>query len=128
MSPSPATRVMQAYDELNDRALQQIEDLSDEFITCRTLGHAWDDNPTATVDSDLWRSSVGVMSLLCWRCHTERFDYIGNDMKVAKRYYRYPPRYRTIPGQGSRPNLRGECLKRSLLIRTYQPTDGRRKR
>jgi hypothetical protein len=42
-------------------------------------------------------------------------------MRVFHRYYRYPRLYNTIVGQGSRPNLRGELIRRSLLIRTYKP-------
>lgn len=103
---------------------QRIEDLRDEFVLCRAIGHAWEDNPTAEVDSQWFRRSAGVLTLRCARCTTERFDYIGLNMKVFQRYYRYPDHYTTIPGEGSRPNLRGEMIRRSLLIRKY----GTRKR
>jgi hypothetical protein len=94
-----------------------ITDLEDVYVLCRTLGHAWDDNPAGEVDSELFRASRGAIVLRCTRCATERFDYIANDMTVFQRYYRYPRFYQSIPGQGSRPNLRGELLRRSLLIR-----------
>jgi hypothetical protein len=107
--------------------LIQITELSDNFVVCRTIGHSWDDNPNAEVNSDLWRQSVGALALRCVRCSTERFDYVGKDMTVFGRYYRYPDRYRTIPGQGTRPNLRGEMLRRSLLIRSYDNGQVRRR-
>jgi hypothetical protein len=94
-----------------------IRDLEDAFVVCRTLGHAWDDNPNGEVQSELFRASRGALILRCARCGAERFDYIANDMTVFQRYYRYPARYKSIPGQGSRPNLRSELLRRSLLIR-----------
>jgi len=95
-----------------------IQELRDEFVVCRGVGHSWDDNPTADVDSELFRTASGALALRCVRCGTERFDYIGNDMTVFRRYYRYPELYRSIPGEGSRPNLRAEMLRRSLLIRS----------
>lgn len=94
-----------------------IRELDDSYVVCRTLGHAWDNHPNGEVRSDLFRASRGAIVLRCTRCTTERFDYIANDMSVFQRYYRYPPRYQSIPGQGTRPNLRGELLRRSLLIR-----------
>jgi hypothetical protein len=94
-----------------------IQELQDEYLICRALGHSWDDNPTGQLNGSLWRSSVGGLALRCTRCTTERFDYIGADMRVFQRYYRYPAHYTTVPGSGSRPNLRGEMLRRSLLMR-----------
>jgi hypothetical protein len=96
-----------------------IEELADAFVICRGLGHSWDDNPGAEIDSDLWRISTGALALRCTRCGAERFDYINSEMSVFQRYYRYPPRYTTVVGEGKRPNLRGEMLRRSLLIRTF---------
>jgi hypothetical protein len=97
-----------------------ITDIADEYVVCRGIGHAWENNPSATVDSDLFRIATAVLTLRCTRCTTERFDYIGKDLRVWNRFYRYPPRYTTIRGQGNRPNLRGEMIRRSLLIRRYQ--------
>jgi hypothetical protein len=94
-----------------------ITDLQDEYVVCRTVGHAWDDNPGAQLNGDMWKAATAGMALRCTRCFTERFDYIGKDMKVFGRYYRYPEHYTTIPGEGTRPNLRGEMFRRSLLIR-----------
>ena len=80
----------------------QITGLRNEFVLCRTLGHSWDDNPNAEVNSDLYRASTGALFLRCTRCTTERFDYIGSDMQVFQRYYRYPDHYKTVPGEATR--------------------------
>jgi hypothetical protein len=104
-----------------------IGELKDEFVLCRMLGHAWDDNPTAEVDSELYRVSRGVIAVRCTRCTTERFDYIDQNFQVSTRYYRYPELYRSVPGQGTRPNLRQEAFKRSLLIRSYRSRNGKRR-
>jgi hypothetical protein len=106
------------------REFMDIHDLQDEFVVCRALGHSWDDNPGAVVDSELFKAAQGVLALRCVRCTTERFDYIAKDMTVWQRYYRYPAKYTTIPGQGTRPNLRAELFKRSLLVRRH---NGKRK-
>jgi hypothetical protein len=94
-----------------------ITELENSFVICRTIGHAWDNNPTGKVNSQLFKESYGTLCLICTRCTAERFDYLGQDMKVWKRYYRNPKGYNTIKGQGSRPNLRAEMFRRSLLIR-----------
>lgn len=103
-----------------------IDELADAFVICRAIGHAWEDNPHAEVNSDLFRASDGALALRCVRCTTERFDYVAHDMTVWQRYYRYPDRYGTVPGEGTRPNLRAELFRRSLLIRAA--TNGRRTR
>jgi hypothetical protein len=103
-----------------------ISELRDEYVVCRAIGHSWDDNPTAEVDGPLFRAATGCLALRCVRCTTERFDYIDSEMQVFQRYYRYPPQYQSIPGQETRPNLRGELLRRSVLIRRYG--NGRRRR
>lgn len=89
-------------------------------MVCRSVGHSWDDNPNGDVNSDLFRIALGVLMLRCIRCTTERFDYIGKDLTVFQRYYRYPPKYQSIPGEGTRPNLRGEMFRRSLLMHVHE--------
>jgi hypothetical protein len=96
-----------------------VSELLDTYLQCRTLGHMWDDNPQGELHTDLWRASTGGLALRCTRCATERFDYIDSNYQVFQRYYRYPPRYTTIPGMGTRPNLRQELMNRGLLIRRY---------
>jgi hypothetical protein len=100
------------------KSYTQITSLQNEFVVCRTLGHSWDDNPNGEVDSDLFKAATGVLLLRCTRCTTERFDYIGNDMQVFQRYYRYPLDYKTIPGEATRPAMRSELFRRSLLIKS----------
>jgi hypothetical protein len=95
-----------------------VSDLQDAFLVCRTIGHAWDDNPHAEVDSDLFKASRGCLALRCTRCFTERFDYLDNQMAVFQRYYRYPQGYEGIKGEERfAPALRAEMFSRSLLIR-----------
>jgi hypothetical protein len=88
-----------------------IRELEDNYVICRTLGHAWDDFPNGEVRSELFRAARGTLVLRCARCLMERYDYIANDMTVFQRYYRIPRGYNTIVGQGKRPNLRGELLR-----------------
>ena len=97
-----------------------IIDLRDEYVLCRTLGHAWDDHPSPEIDSVLWKHAKAALFLRCTRCTTERFDYISNGFDVEHRYYRYPKHYKGVVGEGSRPNLRGEMFRRSLLLRKHR--------
>jgi hypothetical protein len=100
------------------------DELADQFVLCRTLGHAWDELPNAEFSAALWRTSAGALALRCARCYTERFDYIGKDMAVASRRYVYPKGYQGVEGEGrGRPNLRGELFRRSLLVHRYANRD-----
>jgi hypothetical protein len=101
-----------------------IEQLQDEYVVCRTIGHSWDDNPSAKVDSDLFKSSTGCLVLRCVRCTTERFDYLNADMRVFQRYYRYPQHYTTVTGI-KKPDFRQEMWKRSLLLRKPRRRNGK---
>lgn len=107
--------------------LMRIEDLRNEYVICRTLGHSWDELPNAEFSPELVRTSAAALALRCTRCLTERYDYINKSMDVESRRYVYPPHYTTIPGEGSRPNLRGELIKRSLLlVQLHQRRNGKR--
>lgn len=97
-----------------------ITELRDEFVICRTLGHSWDEHPGAEFSELELRVAAGALALRCTRCTTVRLDYIAKDMTVYYRKYTYPDQYTSIPGEGTRPNLRGEMFRRSLLIRTYK--------
>lgn len=60
-----------------------------DFLTCRTLGHAWDPIPTdSTVQgADQWW-------LRCARCTTERHDFVNwMTGELAGRRYVYPDGY-----------------------------------
>jgi len=109
--------------EYNDPV--QIEDLLDSYVYCRTLGHNWDEHPQPEWNMELFVVSYGAACLRCVRCACIRYDYINSEMAVFARRYIYPPRYKTIPGMGTRPNLRAEMLRRGLLIRRPTPTRGR---
>jgi hypothetical protein len=104
-----------------------ITELRDEYVICRALGHAWDENPTAEPDSEWAPFSDGFIALRCTRCLAERLDYIGHDLAIAYRRYVYPPRYKSIPGEGTRPNLRGEMFRRSLLVHSWTRQNGQRR-
>lgn len=93
-----------------------IEELVDNYVLCRSLGHQWDENPNPTFNDSFFVLSYGAAALRCIRCTTLRTDYIDVEMRVWRRSYVYPPRYKTIPGMGTRPNLRAELVRRGLLI------------
>lgn len=106
----------------------EISDLRNEYLICRTIGHSWDEIPNAEFSETSLVGTVGAMALRCTRCYAERYDYIGKDLSVADRRYKYPDHYTTIPGEGTRPNLRGELLKRSILIQSFnRRRNGRQK-
>ena len=94
-----------------------LTELMDDYVVCRTIGHAWDENPSPDIDSEFFRESRAGLFLRCTRCHTERFDYLTSDMQVMYRYYRYPDKYRGLEKGTTRPLLRGEMFRRSLLLR-----------
>jgi hypothetical protein len=99
--------------------LVSIAELQDEYVKCRTIGHAWDDHPGAEFSPARWRAATGAMGLRCTRCKTVRLDYIAKDMSV-EHDYDYPPGYHLAPGVGRRPNLRAELFRRSLLVKRYR--------
>lgn len=118
------------YDASDYNDPVQIEELQDSYVYCRTLGHSWDEHPNPEFNMELFVVSYGAAALRCIRCGTMRYDYINAEMAVFTRRYIYPPRYRTIPGMGTRPNLRAEMIRRGLLIRRPTPSrgNGRRRR
>jgi hypothetical protein len=95
-----------------------IQELTDAYLKCRAYGHDWDDFPAMEVDSFRFTVASYVEGLQCTRCHTERIMYFDHNMhRMGSPYYRKPPRYNTIVGQGTRPNVRFEMLKRGLIVR-----------
>lgn len=109
---------------ISDRV--DITELEDAYVLCRTLGHSWDEYPNGVISPSMAAASVGTLTLRCTRCRMERTDYIDNLMGVWNRRYIAPPRYNTIRGQGTRPNLRSEMFRRSLLVRSTK-TDKRKR-
>lgn len=94
-----------------------IAELTDEYLKCRHWGHDWDEYPSAVVDSERYRTAFAIEAVRCTRCTMERIKYY-DEMLVAigSPYYRRPPGYDTIVGQGSRPNVRFELFGRGLVI------------
>ena len=58
-----------------------------DFLTCRTLGHAWDPVPAESGGPDQWW-------VRCVRCATERHDSVNwMTGELAGRRYKYEPGY-----------------------------------
>lgn len=96
-------------------------DLADEYLKCRVLNHEWDANPEPNYSPALWASSAGALAIRCERCKTERYDYIGKDMGLAARRYKYPKGYARLSRiDGARPVLRRELFRRSLVVQSYK--------
>jgi hypothetical protein len=110
----------------------EVQDLTNEYLLCRALGHAWDENPSAEVPmTPIAMAATAVLCLRCIRCTTERWDFLNAAMEVFSRRYLYPSTYRRLRAeQRRRPVLRAEMFGRSLLIRrlTEEPTARRRRR
>ena len=100
--------------------VESLAELLDSFVICRTVGHSWDDNPHAEINS-MWS---WVMALRCTRCTCERFDALNNLGEVVSRSYRYPDGYRiTANRQGERTTrvgLRTELMRRRILARRIE--------
>jgi hypothetical protein len=95
-------------------------ELETQYLICRSIGHAWDELPNADFSAELWRTSKGALALRCARCYAERYDYIGSDLSVVARRYKYPKNYQTIQGDDwRRPAMRFELFRRSLLVHPY---------
>jgi hypothetical protein len=104
----------------------RVRDLHDAYLVCRAIGHSWDDNPHGEVDSEFFRMCKGVLMLRCTRCTTERYDYIDYSNEVFQRYYKYPQDYRRVEPGTHRPDLRGEMMRRSLLIEARRRRNGKK--
>lgn len=69
----------------------RAEAAREQFIECRTIGHAWD----RYVDTDMRAPQYGHrLSLRCTRCPTRRHDLVHRITgKVIERVYDYPDDY-----------------------------------
>lgn len=86
------------------------EDLSDAYLLCRTLGHAWYEQSA----SDLESAGRGFWWLVvsCERCSARRVDLVGlKSGSVEKRRYEYPDGYE-INETTTRSQLRVEWERR----------------
>jgi hypothetical protein len=96
-----------------------LDELTDDYLTCRALRHAWDPNPHGQLDTDMTRAAFAVVMLRCVRCGTEAYDLYGPTLaRICPRRYVYPDGYQKITLEdNSRPALYGELLRRSTVIR-----------
>lgn len=85
------------------------EDLRDEYLWCRTVGHSWEE----VVADDLPRPEHGWrMALQCSRCLTRRNQIIDDRTGDAEgRRYDYPEGYK-LDEKATRSEMRLEYSKR----------------
>ena len=102
------------------------EDTDREFVSCRTLGHAWDSIPVPAGE----RAGGGMvlMWLRCTRCTTQRHDVVSPFTgSVYSRSYAYAEGYnRTRDDTLSRDEWRRSFLQISGLL--PEPEERRRRR
>lgn len=96
------------------RRVRPTADLTDEYLRCRAIGHAWDDfNPiNKRPPSFGW-----LMAFRCTRCFTERSDLIDSLGRLITRYYVYHDDYREA-GIGTRGVPRNQ-FRAELAIRRF---------
>lgn len=63
-----------------------------EYVTCKTIGHAWDHNPNPSRRGSSYKH---VLAFRCTRCGTERIDGLDWKGDIIFRYYVYPENYRS---------------------------------
>lgn len=85
-----------------------IDDLADDMLLCRTVGHAWD--PALP---DRRRPKFGdLMAWLCIRCKTERHDIVSwVDGSLISRAYHHPDGY-ALAERYRRQDFRATVLRR----------------
>jgi hypothetical protein len=106
--------------------LMKIEDLSDDYLKCRALRHAWDEHPNPEYSPDLFRAALFALAVRCTRCHSERYYYFDKSFDIFSKRYIYPPGYKTIPGSTQGHMVMTEMSHRSLLVESYKRRNGRR--
>lgn len=94
----------------------RLSEAQDAVITCRTIGHSWDENPSPEVTS--YYNRQWLMALRCVRCLTERYDWMNQAGEIIGRWYKYPVYYRTL--KAKRMEFRAEMVSRSLLVQRYR--------
>ena len=89
-------------------------DRPDQFVRCRTVGHAWQDFVPVGMRRPLfgWR-----LSLRCTSCATERHDLVNAVGDVLTREYRYPGDYQMRGGAPTRADVRVELARRGSVMR-----------
>lgn len=74
--------------------LTVTEEQRQNFVVCRSLGHAWFEIDDTREHTTAWRVWKFRISLRCERCGTERYDGINVHGEVGQREYRYPEDYK----------------------------------
>lgn len=100
------------------------------YVACRTLGHAWDDDPLPVPVGTPRPGGTVPLWLRCHRCATERHDlcspYSGD---VEARRYVYPPGYNVRrPEVIERATWRATYLRLVGTITSRQYEEGRQYR
>lgn len=96
------------------RKKRATADLTDQYIRCRAVGHAWIDYNPTFMKAPLygWR-----LSFICERCETERHDNIDSLGQLGHRSYVYPQEYRDA-GIGTK-GVPRNSFRVELAIRRY---------
>jgi hypothetical protein len=95
-------------------ATRRLRDLSDEFLACRDLRHAWEELGYYRERGSGRAGGPIIRKLRCLRCGTLRRDTLANAFsEKTTHYYGHPDGYR-LEGQGRLPidEVRREVVKR----------------
>lgn len=84
--------------ELRDQ-VGTIGPTDEDFVRCRTIGHAWDVIEEVQELGPSWRVWRHYIRLRCTSCTTERHDGINDYGEVGQRFYRYPLNYQYARGE-----------------------------
>lgn len=77
------------------KQIQSVDDIPDEYLLCRDLGHAW-----APSDVKISRKFGEIHRILqCRSCPTQRTQVLSLDGGLKKNKYDYPEHY-TLHGIG----------------------------
>jgi hypothetical protein len=91
------------------RASDHLRNYPLVFLRCRAWGHQWDEFQPLRPKN---RTST-ILSLLCERCSSERYDTLDYKGAVWARQYEYADGYAMTGSPMSRQEARAELLARS---------------
>jgi hypothetical protein len=86
-----------------------LKALQDEYVRCRTFGHAWDEFAPIDRIPTVFKYAL---HLRCTRCTTERHDGLNVRGGVEQREYKYPEGY-ALAEKMTRAQFRVELRMRS---------------
>jgi hypothetical protein len=99
----------------------------DNYIACRTYGHAWFDAPIEGAWAQGWGSIGGnPMCLKCERCTAERHDVVNSLGEIIYRRYLHPENYKYQ--RNERPTIQDMRLALIAVIRQNRRDDLAQKR